>query len=107
MYTRLTIVHVKLDKIDEAIRIYNENVIPSAKSQPGCQGCYLLTNRKTGKGIVLTMWDTHYDASIGEQNGYYQAQLNKFAGMFVKKPVHENYEVIFQENVSTQPVLTE
>lgn len=31
MFARLTIVQVKLDRIDEVIKIYGDNVVPSAK----------------------------------------------------------------------------
>ena len=97
MYARLTTVYVKLDKIDEAINIYEEYVIPAANAQPGCCGCYLLTDRSTGKGIVMTMWETRYYAGASIQNGYYQAQLNRFSTMFVAKPVTEGYEISTQQ----------
>lgn len=93
MYARLTTVYVKLDKIEEAINIYEEEVIPAANAQPGCCGCYLLTDRKSGKAIVLSMWTSKYDASASIQNGYYQAQLNKFSGLLISKPTSEGYEM--------------
>ena len=96
MYARLTTVYVKLDKIDEAIKIYKEDVIPAAEAQHGCRGCYLLTDRKTGKGIAFTMWETKHDANVSEQSGYYQAQISRFKGMFVAKPVNEGYDVSVQ-----------
>ena len=38
MFARLTIVQVKSDKQDETIKIFEENVIPAAKSQKGYRG---------------------------------------------------------------------
>ncbi len=95
MFARLTIVPVKSDKLDETIKIY-ENVIPAAKSQKGFRGAYLLTDRKTGKGVSITLWDSEEDAIANEQSGYYQEQINKFKDCFAAPPVREGYEVSLQ-----------
>jgi len=96
MFARLTIVTMKSDKIDETIKIYEESVIPAAKSQKGFRGIYLLTDRKTGKGISIALWDSEEDAIANEQSGYYQEQLGKFKGFFTAPPVREGYEVSLQ-----------
>ncbi len=96
MFARLTIVQVKSDKIDETIKIFKENVIPAAKSQKGFRGAYLLTDRKTGKGVSITLWDSEDDAIANEQSGYYQEQLSKFKDCFAAPPVREGYEVSLQ-----------
>ncbi len=96
MFARLTIVPVKMDKLDETIKIFEESVIPAAKSQKGYRRGYLLTDRKTGKGIALTLWDREEDAITNEQSGYYQEQLGKFKGFFTAPPVREGYEVSIQ-----------
>ncbi len=96
MFARLTIVQVKSDKIDETIKIFEENVIPAAKSQKGFRGGYLLTDPKTGKGISITLWDSEEDAIANEQSGYYQEQVAKFKDFFTAPPVREGYEVSLQ-----------
>ena len=96
MFARLTIVQVKIDKLDEAIKIYEDSVVPTAKSQKGFQGAYLLTDRNTGKGISCTLWDSEEDAVANEQSGYYQEQVGKFKDFFTAPPVQEGYEVAVQ-----------
>ncbi len=96
MFARLTIVQVKSDKLDETIKIFAEGVVPAAKSQKGFRGSYLLTDRKTGKGVSITLWDSEEDAIANEQSGYYQEQLSKFKDFFVAPPVREGYEVSLQ-----------
>ena len=96
MFARLTIVKVKVDKLDEARKLYEDGVIPAAKSQKGFRGAYLLTDRKTGKGISVTLWDSEQDAVAGEQSGYYQEQVGKFKDFFTAPPVLEEYEVVVQ-----------
>ena len=96
MFARLTIVQVNIDKLDETRKIYEESVIPAAKSRKSYRGAYLLTDRKTGKGISITLWDSEEDAIANEQSGYYQEQVGKFKDFFTAPPVREGYEVSIQ-----------
>ena len=93
MFARLTTVQVKMDKLDETVKLYEESVVPAAKSQKGNVGAYLLVNRETGKGVSITVWDSEEDAIANEQSGYYQEQLAKFKDAFTAPPVREGYEV--------------
>jgi len=97
MFARITRIQVKSDKVDEAIKIYTENVTPARKAQKGSRGAYLLTDHKTGKGIAITLWDSEDDAIANEQSGYYQEQLTKFKDVFAAPPVREGYEVSYQD----------
>ncbi len=97
MFARLTRVQVNIDRLDETVKLFEESVIPAAKSQKGYRGAYLLTDRKTGKGVALTLWDSEQDAIANEQSGYYQEQVDKFKDVFTAPPVREGYEVSLQD----------
>ncbi len=58
MFARVSKVQVQMEKFDEATHIYAESVVPAAKSQKGFSGAYLLTDRKTGNAISLTLWES-------------------------------------------------
>ena len=96
MFARFTIVQMKIDKFDEATKLYEDSVVPSAKSQKGFCGIYLFTDRKTGKGYSISLWDSEEDAVANEQSGYYKEQVGKFAEHFAAPPVQEGYEVSVQ-----------
>ena len=96
MYARVTIVQFQPGKIDEAISIYRDSVVPAAKQQKGNKGVYLLTDRNTGKGISIALWATEADIKAGETSGYFQQQLAKFKEIFGAPPVREQYEVTVQ-----------
>ena len=96
MNARVTIVQFLPGKIDEAIGIYRDSVVPAAKQQKGCKGLYLLTDRKMGKGISVALWETESDMTAGEASGYYQQQLAKFKDIFGAPPVREAYELSVQ-----------
>ncbi|MFQ5997622.1 MAG: antibiotic biosynthesis monooxygenase family protein [Dehalococcoidales bacterium] len=97
MFARVTRIEVKSDKVDEAIKIYTESVTPARKAQKGSRGAYLFTDRKTGKGMAITLWDSEADAIANEQSGYYQEQLSKFKDVFAAPSVREGYEVSYQD----------
>ena len=97
MFARVTMFQMKSDKIDETIKIYKEIVTPARKAQRGACGAYPLTDRKTGKGVAISLWENEDDAIANEQSGYYQDNLNKFKDVFAASPVREGYEVSFQE----------
>lgn len=96
MFARLTLVQVNAEKIDEVIKIFDDNVVPAAKSQKGYSGAYLLTDRKTGKCYALSLWDSEEDAIANEQSGYYKEQVGRFAEFMTAPPVQEGYEVSLQ-----------
>jgi heme-degrading monooxygenase HmoA len=93
MYARLTTLNVRLEKIEEAIKIYKTSVVPAAKSQRGFIAAYLLTDRKAGHGISMTIWKTEEDALANEHNLYYQEQLVKFLEVLQAPPIREGYEI--------------
>ena len=93
MFARFTIVQMKMDKMDEAIKLYEESVVAGGKQQKGFRGIYLFTDRKTGKGYSVSLWDSEEDAVANEQSGYYKEQVGKFAEHFSAPPVQEGYDV--------------
>ena len=96
MYARVTIVQTLPGKIDETISIFRDSVVPAAKQQKGYKGVYLLTERKMGKGISITLWEAEADMTAGESSGFYQQQVAKFKDLFGAPPVREAYEVSVQ-----------
>jgi heme-degrading monooxygenase HmoA len=93
MFARITVMHVYLDRIDEAIELYRKSVIPEAKKQKGFRAACLLLDRSTGKGNAITFWKSEQDAIANEKNLYYQEQLVKFLVFFSAPPIREGYEV--------------
>jgi heme-degrading monooxygenase HmoA len=96
MFARFTIVQVNAEKIDETIKLYEESVVPTAKSQKGFRGITLFTDRQSGKGYSISIWDSEEDAVANEQSGYYKEQVGKFAEFMTAPPVQESYEVVVQ-----------
>jgi len=97
MFARVTTFQMKSDKVDETIKIYKEIIIPRRKTRKGAVGALFLTDRKTNKGMAISLWDSEEDALANEQSGYYQESLNKFKDVFAAPTVREGYDVSAQD----------
>jgi len=93
MHARVILGRVKLNKQDEAIKIYKESVEPAAKEQNGFMKIHLLTDPETSKFISITIWETEKDMVAGESSGYLQKQLDKIVALFVGPPSIQHYVV--------------
>jgi len=94
MFARMTTGETRVDWIDKFVKIYEESMVPAAKQQKGYCGAYLLVDRKTGKGVSITLWDCEEDALANEKSLYYQEQLVKAMNVLTKNPIREGYEVV-------------
>ena len=96
MFARLGIFQFNVDKLDEAVKRYEERVIPAIRSQKGSRGVYLITDRKAGKGISMTLWDSEADSIANVESGKLEERSSWFGDFFTAPPVPEGYEVSAQ-----------
>ena len=96
MIGRVTACQTTVDKMDEVIKSFEEGDIPAAKLQKGFRGCYLLTDRKTGKFISISFWDSEKDVIADEGSGQYQRRVDLRQHLYTAPPVRELYEVSAQ-----------
>ena len=93
MHVRVTAVQIQPGRVDEAIRLYQESVVPAAKQQRGFRSTMLVTDRASGKGMSFTVWETEADLQASEVSGFYQEQVAKFAPLLTAPPAREVYEL--------------
>ena len=72
MHVRAVTVQIQPGKMQEAIDVYKDSVVPAAKAQKGFQGAYLMTDASSGKGLSITFWDSEADMEAVESIWYYQ-----------------------------------
>jgi heme-degrading monooxygenase HmoA len=96
MYARVGTAQDKPGKIEDAIRIYRDSVVPAQKQQKGFKGALFLTDRHTGRSISISLWETEADMEASMASGFYQEQTDKFSQDFEAKPIWEEYDVSVQ-----------
>src|SRR5260370_32600441 len=56
MYVRMTRVQTAPDHVDEASKIWQQQVLPGSRQLSGFAGAVLLADRSTGQGLSVTYW---------------------------------------------------
>ncbi len=97
MFARLLRITTKIERIDEAAKLFEESVIPLLKNQKGYKGAYFMTDRKTGVSVAITLWENEEDMLATESSHFFQEQLVKFMTFFTAPPIREAFEVIVQD----------
>ena len=97
MFARMLRIQTHLDKMDEAAKLFGENVIPLIKDTKGYIGAKYLADRKTGNCVLLTFWETEEDLLETEHSRLFQEQLVKFRSFFITGPIREIFEVLYTE----------
>lgn len=97
MFARFLRVQIDASRIDEFSKLFEKSVIPLCKKQKGYKGAYFLADRKAGKIIPITLWESEEDMIASERNRFFQEQLVKFLDFFTTPPVRETYKVEVQD----------
>ena len=69
MFLRATRVQTPPDKVNEAIKNFETNILKGLRSAPGNQGASLVVNRQTGEALGITYWESAKALSNSEQIG--------------------------------------
>ncbi len=93
MFARVAMLEGKPEQLEAGIRDYREHVVPQARELAGFRGAYLLVDRKTGKTISITLWDSEEDVrDSAEAANRLRANASRIVSAS-KPPVVEAYEV--------------
>ena len=61
MIARLSILQYRPEHLDILRRVYNEEVIPTLKQQPGFHHLYLMADKNTAHLTQVSIWESHDD----------------------------------------------
>jgi heme-degrading monooxygenase HmoA len=96
-YARILRMHLKLDRVDQAKKIFEESVIPLCKNQKGYISAFFLTDRDSGTCLPITIWESEEDMLATERSAFFQEQIIKFMPFFKSPPIREGFEVVVSE----------
>jgi heme-degrading monooxygenase HmoA len=101
MFARVLRSHIKLDKVDEAVKMFKESVLPQCRKQPGFRGAFFMKDPGTGDSVVITLWESRDAMLATEENRFFQEQVAKFVPFYREAPMRDAYEVILREKAKT------
>jgi heme-degrading monooxygenase HmoA len=58
MFARVSTIEGNLERLDDSIRDYQSQTIPTLRNVQGFKDAYLLVDRNSGRTISITMWET-------------------------------------------------
>ena len=84
-------------RLDEALAIYTDALLPQLKRLAGFQGVLWLADREAGSGLGLTLW-TSAEAmrAADEEDGFFPTAAAKLVPFFHAVPVRNYYAVSLQ-----------
>jgi hypothetical protein len=82
MIAVVTKIQFKKDEVEDAIKDYQEHIIPSRHLRKGSQGGYLLVDRKTGKAINISFWENEDYHGDGDNETQYMLKKDIFKKHF-------------------------
>ncbi len=97
MYARVSTAEVQPGKMEEALSVSRDSILPAAKQQRGYEGGLWLTDPQTNKVMVITLWGSREDLEAGEASGYYREQLGKLGDALAGEVAREAYEVSIRD----------
>ena len=94
MQARVLTGQLKQGAMEELQQIFAQAAQAETTQQAGYQGAILLGDKRTGKVLLITLWDAAEAMRAGEQSGYLQAQIAKVGHLLLgSQPTKEHYEV--------------
>lgn len=102
MFARITLLEIDTVRVrlDDALEMFETEVLPRLRRQPGFSGIYALTT-PDGKAMLISFWQTEEQADASAGNGWYPAVLEEYTTIFRSPPGREHYEV----RVAEPPIL--
>lgn len=96
MYSRVMQLEIDALRItvEEAVRLFDEHVLPGLREQDGYEGVVVLAN-PDGKAEIVTFWDTREAATSAAAFG--SEALERFVTVFRSPVGREQYEVMLAE----------
>lgn len=97
MYARVTTIQISPYRLDEAIGVLREQVVPAIQQQNGFKGYLMLVDRGTGNSINITLWEEETDRQVtGPHSEYYRDAIGKVVPFLTDTPLIEDLELVIQ-----------
>jgi heme-degrading monooxygenase HmoA len=94
MIARINSAQTTPDELDRLVQFVGER-FPDARAARGFQGSYLLADRQSGKVVSISLWESHEDLQLFQDEGAQLRQAASAEAGIAPTPV-EVYEVLLQ-----------
>jgi hypothetical protein len=97
MYARVTTIQISPYRVEEAVGVLREQVVPVIQRQNGFKGYLMFVDRSTGKSVNITLWEDEADRQVsGPDSDYYRDAIGKVVPFLTDSPLVEDLEMVIQ-----------
>ena len=89
------VMRVALDNVERGVSFVRDQIVPSARQQPGIVAAYWLADRASGQGLAVTIWESEAAMLAADATAREASRTEKEEGA-VDAAALEVYEVIAQ-----------
>jgi hypothetical protein len=101
VFARVSEFEARPEQLDDMHREGMEHILPALQMQEGFNGGLVLADRKSGKVLAVTLWESEQAMDITEEAAHWLLAFStETAGGTIKDV--ERYEVFFAEVKGTQ-----
>jgi heme-degrading monooxygenase HmoA len=95
MYVRLSrFAGLDPERIEETTRQFEDESLDALAQQPGFRGITVGVNRRSGKAVAVTMWETEADMRESEKVADTAREQAVATAKPEREPIVDDYEVI-------------
>jgi heme-degrading monooxygenase HmoA len=101
-FVRIVIIRIALERLQEFVTLYREEVIPALEKVNGCRGAFLaegVSNRM--EALSITLWAREEDAVRYEMSGEFERLTGRLRGTFA--PVYDWRTRLGDPSASNRP----
>jgi heme-degrading monooxygenase HmoA len=96
MVAQITTLQLRPDSIEEAVHIFEREIIPLVQRQIGCRYVTLLTQSAGAELISISWWESEAALLAGQLKSSYQQQVEQLMPLLRCTPVNASYQVSLQ-----------
>jgi heme-degrading monooxygenase HmoA len=99
MFARQSTIAGTPDQIDTGIRNFNEQILPAVRELKGFTGAQFLADRKGGKVVVTTFWETEQALRDSESRANELRRTASAQVQATSEPLVERFEVVVMTEI--------
>ncbi len=82
------------EKLEQALTVYTESLLPELKQQDGLQGVFWFADRQTGSGLGLTLWSSSEAMRAADEPGAFFPRAAQTLAEFFQAPPARGYYAV-------------
>ena len=93
MHARSGTLYPRPGEFDYVLRLLRDTVALAAQRDPGFSGMLLMNDRKAGRIVGITLWESEADMRASAEGEYLQEQVSRVITHLRRPPEFEHYEI--------------